>query len=75
VEVGGKTGSLTGLEPRGKYDWFVGYAQHGGQKIAISALTIHGKLWRVKSSYLARRAIEQYFKGVAQGRNVASRKR
>jgi beta-lactamase class D len=60
--VGGKTGSLTGLDPEGKYDWFVGFASHGDQRIAVAALTIHRKLWRVKSSYLARKAIENYFK-------------
>ena len=62
IEVGGKTGSLTGNSPKGRYDWFVGYAQMGDRKIAIASLTVHEKLWRVKSSYLARRAIEHYFK-------------
>ena len=61
MEVGGKTGSLTGKDPPGKYDWFVGYADSGPQRIAVAALTIHEKQWRVKSSYLARRAIESYF--------------
>jgi cell division protein FtsI/penicillin-binding protein 2 len=61
-DVGGKTGSLTGFDPKGKYDWFVGYAHSSGRKIAVAALTIHEKQWRVKSSYLARRAIESYFK-------------
>jgi cell division protein FtsI/penicillin-binding protein 2 len=63
INVGGKTGSLTGHDPKGKYDWFVGYAENGPHKIAMAALTVHEKLWRVKSSYLARRAIENYFKG------------
>ncbi|OFZ20196.1 MAG: hypothetical protein A2X94_09860 [Bdellovibrionales bacterium GWB1_55_8] len=61
LSVGGKTGSLTGTDPKGKYDWFVGYADSGKHKIAIAALTVHEKYWRVKSSYLARRAIESYF--------------
>ncbi len=65
LDVGGKTGSLTGLDPKGKYDWFVGYAnspEKGGRKIAFAALTIHDKFWRVKSSYLVRKAIEHVFK-------------
>lgn len=64
LDVGGKTGSLTGFEPRGKYDWFVGYAKtaQGDRRLAVAALTVHEKLWRVKSSYLARRAIETYFR-------------
>jgi cell division protein FtsI/penicillin-binding protein 2 len=61
IDVGGKTGSLTGDEPPGKYDWFVGFADSGSERIAIAALTIHEKYWRVKSSYVARKAFEYYF--------------
>jgi cell division protein FtsI/penicillin-binding protein 2 len=61
VDVGGKTGSLTGLDPKGKYDWFVGFADNGEHKIAVASLTINEKAWRVKSSYVARRAFEMYF--------------
>ncbi|MGZ3687993.1 MAG: penicillin-binding transpeptidase domain-containing protein [Bdellovibrionota bacterium] len=71
LDVGGKTGSLTGFDPRGKYDWFVGYADGGAHRIAVAALTVHEKLWRVKSSYLARRAIEMYFKDVVPKQNMA----
>lgn len=61
-DVGGKTGSLTGLHPFGKYDWFVGYADFQGKKVAVSALTIHEKYWKVKSAFLARRAFESFLK-------------
>jgi cell division protein FtsI/penicillin-binding protein 2 len=73
VDVGGKTGSLTGYDPKGKYDWFVGFADSKNHKIAIAALTIHEKEWRVKSSYLARRAIESYYKEAVDLKNVAQR--
>jgi len=64
LDVGGKTGSLTGTDPVGKYDWFVGFAENGPtQRIAVAALTVNEALWRVKSSYLARLAIENYFHG------------
>ena len=43
VEMGGKTGSLTGLNPKGKCDWFVGYARYKGQRIAVAALTVNEK--------------------------------
>lgn len=77
LNVGGKTGSLTGMDPPGKYDWFVGFAGNGSQRIAIAALTIHQKLWRVKSSYLARKTIETYFQGnkKAVERNIADNSR
>lgn len=61
LELGGKTGSLTGREPRGKYDWFVGYAMGRRQRLAIAALTINEEQWRVKSSHLARVFLEKYF--------------
>ena len=61
IEVGGKTGSLRGSSPQGRYDWFVGYARRGDQKLAFAALCINEAYWYVKSSYIARRAIEHFF--------------
>jgi cell division protein FtsI/penicillin-binding protein 2 len=63
VDVGGKTGTLTGLDPVGRYDWFVGFAEYGGQKLAFASLTINEKVWHIKSSMVARKVIETYFKG------------
>ena len=61
VEVGGKTGSLTGDEPRGKVDWFVGYAIYGNRKIAIAAVTVNKEKWQVKSAHLAQSLFKQYY--------------
>lgn len=63
IDVGGKTGSITGLDPIGKYDWFVGFGKIGNKAIALAALTIHREQWRVKSSHVARKAIERYLLG------------
>lgn len=73
IDVGGKTGSLTGTDPAGKYDWFVGYASTGEHKIALAALTISKEFWKVKSSFLARRAVEAYFKEKYGLRTIAER--
>ena len=62
LEVGGKTGSLQGFHPKGKYDWFVGYARKDSRRIAVAALTINEERWQVKSSYLAKTFIEEYFR-------------
>jgi cell division protein FtsI/penicillin-binding protein 2 len=62
VDVGGKTGSLSGNDPEGKYDWFVGYGASGEHRLAVAALVISKEYWKVKSSFLARKAIEFYFK-------------
>jgi peptidoglycan glycosyltransferase len=61
IEVGGKTGHLTDQKRNGRIDWFVGFAQYKGRKIAVSVLTMNKKYWTVKSAYLARRAIETAF--------------
>lgn len=63
LEVGGKTGSLTGGSPRGKLDWFVGYAiGDEGQRLAVAALTVNVKYWTVKSSFLAQSLFQTHFK-------------
>ena len=61
IEMGGKTGSLTGKTPPGKYDWFVGFAKKGSRELAMAVLTIHEEKWTVKSSLLASQAVEHYF--------------
>lgn len=62
VVVGGKTGSLTGLEPKGKYDWFVGYADKDNRKIAYAMLCINKEKWYVKSARFVRDIIEFYYR-------------
>jgi penicillin-binding protein A len=63
--IGGKTGSFTGTEPAGKYDWFVGFAQSSAdphKKIAFASMIVNRKYWKVKSYHVAREAILQHFK-------------
>lgn len=62
LEIGGKTGSLRGIAPKGKCDWFVGYVRSPERRIAMAALTVNEDKWRVKASYLARVFVEEYFK-------------
>lgn len=62
VEAGGKTGSLNGLHPKGKTDWFVGYARLGTRMLALSIVTVNKNYWKVKSSYIAQRLIRKHFK-------------
>jgi cell division protein FtsI/penicillin-binding protein 2 len=65
IEMGGKTGSLMGANPKGKTDWFVGYGRLGPRMIAIAAVTVNKSQWRVKSSYLAQKIIREYFEAQA----------
>ncbi len=64
ADMGGKTGSLTCLQPRGRTDWFVGYLKYQDQKIAFAAVAVHEKLWRVRSSQLAAEFFSKYIGGV-----------
>ncbi|MBX2868524.1 MAG: hypothetical protein KTR18_07590 [Acidiferrobacterales bacterium] len=66
VQVGGKTGSLTGFSPKGKYDWFVGFGKLGDRKIAFAALCINKEKWYVKSARLARELLEFHFRPDAE---------
>ena len=61
VEMGGKTGHYTGDNPKGKVDWFIGYAFDDNRKISVAALTVNKKFWTVKSSYLGQTMIRKYF--------------
>jgi cell division protein FtsI/penicillin-binding protein 2 len=65
--IGGKTGSFSGSDPAGKYDWFVGFAQSSAnphKKIAFASMIVNRKFWKVKSFHIAREAILQRFKNI-----------
>lgn len=78
IEMGGKTGHLTGDNPRGRTDWFVGYALDDERKIAIAAVTVSKKFWTVKSAHLGQSMFRKYFGPVvsnhSKGRVISSNK-
>jgi cell division protein FtsI/penicillin-binding protein 2 len=69
LEIGGKTGSLTGGEPYGKRDWFVSYAKSLEDKndrgISICVMIVNQKRWYVKSSLIAKNIIEYYYSNMS----------
>ncbi len=69
IEMGGKTGHLTGDNPAGRTDWFVGYAQDGERKIAVAAITVNKKFWTVKSAHLGQSMFRKYFGPVVSNHN------
>lgn len=73
VEMGGKTGHFSGTSPKGRNDWFVGYASDGESKIAIAAITVNVKHWTVKSSALGEMMFRKYFKDKIEERETALR--
>lgn len=73
IEMGGKTGHFSGLNPKGTNDWFVGYATDGDNKIAIAAITVNIKKWTVKSSMLAKLMIRQHFKTILEEKEISKK--
>lgn len=71
VEMGGKTGHFTGLNPKGRTDWFVGYATDDNDKIAIAAITVNVQKWTVKSSALGEMMFRKYFKEKLEEKKAA----
>lgn len=72
MEIGGKTGSLTGYSPKGRHDWFVGYAEKNGRKVAYASLIINKEKWYVRSAYVARQFIYHYFSDIAEADSIAA---
>ncbi len=68
LDIGGKTGSITGGTPFGKRDWFAAYAvpreKTKGKGISISVMNVNVKKWHVKSSMLAKNIIEYFYKNI-----------
>ena len=61
VRVAGKTGNLTGRDPFGRYEWFVGLAPAEDPKIGVVVLQLQSNLWWKKSSELAANILREVF--------------
>ncbi|MBI3802332.1 MAG: penicillin-binding protein [Nitrospirae bacterium] len=63
ITIGGKTGSLTGEDPPGKYSWFVGMAPLEDPEIVVAVMLINHSKWKIKASQAAREGFDAYFQG------------
>lgn len=65
LEIGGKTGHITGGTPFGKRDWFTAFAMpkdaNFGKGISICVMNVNVKRWHVRSSAVAKEIIEYYY--------------
>ncbi len=61
VGVAGKTGSLTGDDPPGRYEWFIGFAPLEDPKIAVAGLIVNHDLWHIKGTYVAQAVMKDFF--------------
>jgi cell division protein FtsI/penicillin-binding protein 2 len=72
IEIGGKTGSITGGVPYGKRDWFISYARQReshDEGISVCVMIVNVKKWYVKSTYLAKEIIEYYYDEIHENKN------
>jgi cell division protein FtsI/penicillin-binding protein 2 len=72
IEMGGKTGHLTGENPKGRVDWFVGYAMDETNRVAIAAVSINKEKWTVKSAELGQNMFKKYYGPIIQDRMISS---
>jgi hypothetical protein len=61
IRVAGKTGSLSGKDPDGRYEWFAGVAPADEPRIAIAVLVVQGKLWWRNASQVASDVLRRVF--------------
>jgi len=61
VKVAGKTGSLSGKDPDGRYEWFIGVAPADRPKIAIAAVTVQAPVYWVRASQIAAEVLKVIF--------------
>jgi cell division protein FtsI/penicillin-binding protein 2 len=62
MSICGKTGSLSGVNPPGLYDWFVGFAPADDPQIAFSAMVINHDRWKIKGAFVAQEALKTFFR-------------
>ena len=63
MTVSGKTGSLSGPNPPGLYDWFVGFAPAEDPQIAFAAMAINHQRSKFRGVFLAQEALKTFFRG------------
>ncbi len=61
VKVAGKTGNLSGRDPKGRYEWFMGVAPAERPSVAVVVVQLHDDLWWQSSSQLAARILHEVF--------------
>jgi cell division protein FtsI/penicillin-binding protein 2 len=61
VRVAGKTGSLTGKSPDGRYEWFIGVAPADSPRVAVAVVLVQSDLWWRNASQIAAEVLQGIF--------------
>jgi TonB family protein len=63
IRVAGKTGSLSGRDPAGHYQWFIGVAPAEAPRVAVAVLVVNGAVWFTSASAVAAATLREVFCG------------
>ena len=61
IKVAGKTGSLNGRDPDGRYEWFIAAAPADRPRIAVAVLVVYGDLWWMSPAQLSAEVLKVLF--------------
>jgi cell division protein FtsI/penicillin-binding protein 2 len=61
IAVAGKTGSLNGRDPDGRYEWFIGLAPAQEPKVAVAVVSVQGPLYWMSASQLGAEVLKAVF--------------
>lgn len=61
VQVAGKTGSLSGVNPAGRYEWFIGIAPAESPTVAVAIVVVQGEVWLRSASQIAAEVMRTLF--------------
>jgi cell division protein FtsI/penicillin-binding protein 2 len=61
VQVAGKTGSLSGSDPKGRYEWFIGVAPAEAPRIAVAVVVVQRARWWRNASQVASEVLRGVF--------------
>lgn len=61
IRVAGKTGSLSGPDPKGHYEWFIGVAPAEAPRVAVATLVVHREQRFMGASALAAEVLRSVF--------------
>jgi len=66
IKIGGKTGSLRGKNPRGRYTWFIGMAPLEDPEIVVAAMVVNDPVWHIMAPQVAKEGLTAYFDGLTK---------
>jgi len=61
ISVAGKTGSLNGEDPDGRYEWFIGLAPAEDPRVVVATVAVQGPLYWMSASQMGAEVLKSLF--------------